>query len=204
MKNKISSKSLYTIILKNGIVIIVLTAIFGIIGYFYAQHKQSTVYEVTQNVIINRSYKGNSASEELQADLSLGKTYEKVIEGNNVSRQARLYLPKKLKKRYSAADINSMTNVSSVQGTTMLKISVTSSSANLSAEIANAVTKAAIKQIPDEIPSGSIKAVSKADQRDANSITSPSRKKYIKIGMSVGFLLGLVIAFSITTWKNLL
>lgn len=199
-----NNKSIYKVIIKNAIFIILLTVVFGIAGYFYAQHKQKTVYETTQNLIINHSYNGDSANEKLQSDLGLVKTYENVIEGNDTSRKARTYLPKNLQNKYSVDEINSMTSVHAIPETTMLRVSVKSPSAKTSAQITNAVTRAAESQISKRIPSGSVKRASSCDERDAKSITTPSRKKYTELGLALGFLVGILIAFSITTWTRLI
>lgn len=204
MNMKLKSKNIYNIILKNCLLVAIFTMVFGILGYFYAQHKQSTVYKTTQNLIINHSYNGESANDELQADMNLGKTYEKVIESSDVIRTSREYLPSKLRKKYSTSDISGMTHAHSVPGTTIIEISSSSSSASTSAKLTNAVARAAKKEVPNKIPSGSVKSVSHSTKNDAESSTTPSRKKYTALGLAVGFLLGMVIAFSITTWTKLI
>ncbi|HJF53995.1 MAG TPA: lipopolysaccharide biosynthesis protein [Limosilactobacillus coleohominis] len=204
MTNKFKSIDIYKIVIKNCLVIFVFALIFGILGYLFAQHKQSTVYETTQNLIINHSYTGEAANEELQSDMSLTKTYAKVMESNDVAKKAKSYLPKKLQKKYSAKDITSMTSVRVIPETTMIKISAKSPSATTSAKLTNALAKAAEKEIPNKIPSGSVKSISNSNKQDAESITSPSRKKYAALGLAVGFLFGMVISFSITTWTKLI
>lgn len=204
MSNKFKTKNIYRTIIQNCVLIISFTVIFGVFGYFYAQHKQSTVYKTTQNVIINHSYNGESANDEVQADLSLAKTYKEVIESDDVIRKAKEYLPSKLQKKYSVEDIAGMTSAQVVPATTMIEISTNSPSAKTSAQLTNAIVRAAEKEVPSKIPSGSIKSVSKSDKNDAKSITSPSRKKYTVLGLAVGFLLGMVVSFSITTWTKLI
>lgn len=203
MNTRFKSKDLYKIIIKNCLLIIIFTIIFGVLGYFYAQHKQSTVYKTNQNLIINHNYTGESANDELQADMGLAKTYEKVIEGNAVVKRAKKYLPNNLQKKYDSKEIAGMINAHVIPGTTMIEISATSSSAGTSAKLTNAMARAAEKEVPNQIPSGSVKSVSRTSKNDAESITTPSRKKYTTLGLAVGFLFGMVIAFSITTWTKL-
>ena len=204
MNKEIKSKDIYKIIIKNCLLIAAFTVIFGIFGYFYAQHKQTTVYETSQNLIIDHSYSGESANDELQSDMGLTKAYEKIIESNDIAKKARTYLPKKLQKNYSVKDIAAMTSVHAIPSTTMLSISVKDTSDVTSAKITNAFARAAEKEIPNKIPSGAVKSVSDSSKGDAKSITSPSRKKYTSLGLAVGFLLGMVISFSITTWTKLI
>lgn len=204
MSTKIKSKNIYKIVIKNCLLIMIFTIAFGILGYFYAQHKQSTTYKTNQNLIINHRYTGESANNELQADMGLTKTYEQVIESNSVAKRAKGYLPKKLQKKYSVKDIAGMTNAHAIPGTTMIEVSASSASASTSAKVTNAVAHAAEREVPNKIPSGSVKSVSTSSKNDAESSTTPSRKKYTVLGLAVGFLIGMVFSFSITTWTKLI
>ncbi|MFO9711862.1 hypothetical protein R9X48_14935 (plasmid) [Lacticaseibacillus rhamnosus] len=67
------------------------------------------------------------------------------------------------------------------------------------------MTEAAAKQIPERVPSaGKVSLFAKETADDAQSNTTPSAKKYALIGAAVGFLLGMVVAFSVTTWTKLI
>lgn len=92
-----------------------------------------------------------------------------------------------------------------VMQTTIVKVTVKAENAKASSKIVNAVTAAAEQQIPKKVPSaGKISLFAKATADDAQSITIPSIKKFTLIGAAVGFLLGMVIAFSVTTWTKLI
>lgn len=201
---KISLKGISKIVWHNIVVIVIATLLFGLIGGFYAKHKQHTDYISTRNLMTDRSYRGVAANEEVLSDINMGKTYAKIIESKNIARAAHRNLPKNLQKKYSTKKIGSIVKASPVDQTTMVRVSVKADTAKASSTIVNAVTYAAAKQIPKKVPSAKkISLFAKETASDAQSITAPSVKKFALMGAAVGFLLGMVIAFSITTWTKL-
>lgn len=203
--DKINLKNVSKIVWHNIIVIAVATLLFGVIGGLYAKHKQHTDYVSTRSLITGRSYKGPAANEEVQADINLGDTYAKIIESKNVVQSAHQDLPKSIKKKYSTKQLSSMVKAHPVVQTTIVKASVKAETAKESSTIVNAITDAAAKQIPKEIPSAEkISPFARETADDAQSITTPSIKKFTLIGAAVGFLLGMVVAFSVTTWTKLI
>ena len=178
---------------------------FGLIGGLYAIHKRHTDYVSTRNLMTSSSYRGAAANEEVQANINLGDTYAKIVESNDVARIAHRKLPKSIKEKYTANQINSMVRAYPVSQTTIVKVSVKAETAKASSKIVNAVTNAAAVEIPKRVPSvGKISLFAKETTDNAQSITTPSTKKFILIGAAVGFLVGMVLAFSITTWTKLI
>lgn len=202
---KISLKNISRIVWHNIIVIVIATLLFGLAGGLYARHKRHTDFTSTRNLMTSSSYRGAAANEEVQANINLGDTYAKIVESKDVARAARQKLPKSIRKEYSTKQISSMVNAHPIAQTTIVKINVKADTAKASAQIVNAVTEVAAKQIPKKVPSaGKISLFAKETANDAQSVTTPSTKKFVLIGAAVGFLLGMVLAFSVTTWTKLI
>lgn len=200
----IKIKNISKIVWNNILVIVIATIVFGLAGGLYAKHKQHTDYESVRNMMTGRSYKGTAANEEVQADINLGKTYAKIIESRDVAQAAHKNLPKNIRKKYSVKDMGSMVKAHPVMQTTIVKVSAKAGTAKASSSIVNAVTEAAAKQIPKKVPSaGKVSLFAKETADDAHGTTVPSAKKYALLGAAVGFLLGMVVAFSVTTWTKL-
>ena len=184
MQNKkISLKNISKVVWHNITIIVISTLIFGLAGGLYAKHKRHTDYVSTRTMMTGRSYRGSAANEEVQADINMGKTYAEIVESDNVAQAAHRKLPKNIRKQYSTDQISSMVKAHPIMQTTMVKVSVKAGTAKASSSIVNSVTEKAA---------------------DAQSITSPSIKKYALIGAAVGFLLGMVVSFSITTWTKII
>lgn len=202
---KVSLNNISKVIWHNIIVIVIATLLFGLIGGLYAIHKRHTDYVSTRNLMTSSSYRGAAANEEVQANINLGDTYAKIVESNDVARIAHRKLPKSIKEKYTANQINSMVRAYPVSQTTIVKVSVKAETAKASSKIVNEVTNAAAVEIPKRVPSvGKISLFAKETTDNAQSITTPSTKKFILIGAAVGFLVGMVLAFSITTWTKLI
>ncbi|MBD5805688.1 YveK family protein [Limosilactobacillus walteri] len=204
-KEDFNIKTISKIIWINVFIILIATILFGVAGNLYAKHKQRTTYESVRNIMTTRAYDGVAANEELQADINLGNTYAEIVESNDTAKAAHKYLSKKMRKQYSPEQIASMINAEPIMQTTLVKVSAKANNANDSAAIVNAVTKASANKIPQKVTStGKISLFSKATADEAKSSTSPSTKKLTLLGAAIGFLLGLVLSFSATTWVYLI
>ncbi len=200
-KGNFSMNNISKIVWKNIFIIIIATVVFGVVGNLYAKHKQHTTYESVRNIMTSQSYDGADANEELQADINLGNTYAEIVESKDTASASRKYLSKNLRKEYNSEQISSMVNAEPIAQTTIVKVTAKADNAHDSAAIVNAVTEAAASKIPQKVTSVSkISLFSKAVADEAKSNTSPSIKKITLLGAAVGFLLGLILSFSITTW----
>ena len=204
-KKDFSIKTVSKIVWTNVFIVLIVTIVFGLVGNLYAKHKQQTTYESGRNIMTTRAYNGASANEELQADMALGNTYAEIVESNDTAKTAHKYLSKNLRDKYNSEQISAMVHAEPIMQTTIVKVSAKAGSAHDSAAIVNAVAKASASRIPQKVTSsGKISLFSKATADEAKSSTSPSTKKFTLLGAAIGFLLGLVLSFSATTWIYLI
>lgn len=205
MSSSLKVKNISKTVLKNILIIFLSTLIFAVLGGVNALRHRHTIYEAERNIMTSHSYRGSGANEEVQADINLGKTYSKIVESNDVAKLAHRNLSSKLRKKYSVSDLQSMVNANNMMQTTIVKVEVKADSAKNATTIVNAVSEAAAKTIPRKVPSaGTLSLFAKANSKDATSITTPSIKKRTLLGAAVGLLIGMIIAFSITTWTKLI
>ncbi len=171
----------------------------------YATLKKHTEYTAERSIIISHTYKAETADQQVQADLNLAKTYTEMVNSADVANVARKQLPNKMKRVLSVDDIKQMIDVKPVDQSLVLKISATSDDPKTSTKVVNAVAEAAAVKIPRMSPvAGNVSLFSPAKVANAESKTTPSTKKYALLGMALGMLIGVVVAFSITTWKHLI
>ena len=205
MNSNLTLTNVWKAIWKNIIVIAILTIIGGAGGYLYAHHKKTTTYEAERNVLIAHRHVGQSANDQFMSDMGMMKTYSKIVESNDVANAAHKKLPKKLHKKYSTKQLSAMVNAHPIDQSTIMNVSVEADNAKDATVLVNTVTNASGNEIERIVPSaGSIRLLAKAKTADAMSHTTPSTKKYALLGAAVGLLVGMVIAFSITTWKHLI
>ena len=205
MNSNLTLTNVWKAIWKNIIVIAILTIIGGAGGYLYAHHKKTTTYEAERNMLISHRHVGQSANDQFMSDMGMMKTYSKIVESNDVANAAHKKLPKKLQKKYSTKQLSAMVNAHPIDQSTIMNVSVEADNAKDATVLVNTVTNASVNEIERIVPSaGTIRLFAKAKTADAMSHTTPSTKKYALLGAAVGLLVGMVIAFSITTWKHLI
>ena len=205
MNSNLTLTNVWKAIWKNIIVIAILTIIGGAGGYLYAHHKKITTYEAERNMLIAHRHVGQSANDQFMSDMGMMKTYSKIVESNDVANAAHKKLPKKLQKKYSTKQLSAMVNAHPIDQSTIMNVSVEADNAKDATVLVNTVTNASVNEIERIVPSaGTIRLFAKAKTADAMSHTTPSTKKYALLGAAVGLLVGMVIAFSITTWKHLI
>jgi capsular polysaccharide biosynthesis protein len=205
MNSNLTLSNIWKVVWKNVIVIVLLMIIGGAGGYLYAHHKRVTTYEARRSVLIAHRHVGSDANEQFMSDMGMMKTYSKIIESNDVANAAHKNLPKKLRKEYSAKRISSMISARPVDQSTIMNVSVEAENAKDATTLVNCVTESSVNEIKRIVPSsGTIRLFAKAKTADAMAHTSPSTKKYALLGAAVGLLAGMVISFSVTTWKHLI
>lgn len=203
--NKFTVGKFSRVIVKNIIVILVFTIIGGIGAGLYAKHKKQTFYYANSSILVNANlnrtdYK-NSA---VMAEKGMMKTYEKITGNQETMRVAKKYLPHKINKEYSTDQLFSVVNVNSDPDSLVLGINARTDKSEDSVKIANAVAKAAQVQLPKYSPNNShVQILTRANKENVTSRTTPSTKKYAVLGAALGLLIGMILSFSVTTWKNM-
>ena len=195
-----------------GLIITIVLAIIGGIGMgVLAKYKQSTSYTAERSVVIshriseNELNQGNNQQPIVITDLTMMDTYSDVAQDKQVAISARKYLPKKLQHKYSAdmikEDVNAITHPQSL----VMKIKVRTGDASDSVAIANAVARGFQKELPKVQPgAGNVRLLSRATSDDVEVNTTQNKKKYITVGLALGALVGLVVSFTVVTWKRYL
>lgn len=196
---------------KSIILILALAVIFGGTFGFLAKHRQSTIYTAHRSVLISHNYQAaptqnNDQNAQVMADQNLMPTYEELSQGRTVAKETRSLLPKKLQKKYTTDDLDSMIHAKSHQQSLILEMKVeTGSSAKDAAKIVNAAAEAVQKELPRlKAGAGTVTPLAKATADDVTSKTTPKAKKYAVVGAALGGLVGIVISFGGIAIKDFL
>ncbi|WP_242364368.1 capsular biosynthesis protein [Limosilactobacillus antri] len=192
------------IIIRNLVVIVVMMIIGALFAGMYAKHKQSTSYTSESNVIIGHNLtRNNHRNTNVLADINMMPSYKEMASDSQVLEATRNLLSKKMRSEYSVNELSGVISFRSRPDSLVLNISATTSSKNKSVAIVNAAAKAVKNEFPKMDPGvGSIRILGKAREKNTESTTRPSIKKYVVLGTALGLLLGMIISFSITSWKH--
>lgn len=204
--NSYSYKDVTKIVIKNIVWICISAVVFGLIFGLYAHKKKSTSYTASRSVMVvhnlNRTEYKNSM---VQADKGLTGTYADMMTDHAVIKKAHQELPKKLRSDYSVDDMSHVVDTKTKDDSLIIKVSATTSNAKNSVKIVNAVTDCFKKQLPKIDPyAGQVRLLSKATNSDTINHTGPSTKKYLVLGVAIGILFGMLIAFMRTSSKHLI
>lgn len=204
-------KELTQMFAKSIILILALAVIFGGTFGFLAKHRQSTTYTAHRSVLVSHNYQAaptqnNDQNAQVMADQNLMPTYEELSQGRTVAKETRSLLPKKLQKKYTTDDLDSMIHAKSHQQSLILEMKVeTGSSAKDAAKIVNAAAEAVQKELPRlKAGAGTVTPLAKATADDVTSKTTPKAKKYAVVGAALGGLVGIVISFGGIAIKDFL
>ena len=164
-------------------VTVLITILSGIITIFFIKPK----YKATVSILVNESSKGISSSNDLQ-DINLYQklveSYAKVAKSKRVSRDAI----EKLNLDLSHEGVQGMLSVSPDMNSQFINISITSTSRDLTYELANEIaysTKIVGKELRGEDLIQILDAAEMPTGKD-----SPS----LKLNLAIGFVLGLMVS----------
>lgn len=203
-----SLKQLNGPFIKAAILTVILALLGGGAMFGYAKHKQKTTYTATRYVLISHNVtqqnpdRNNPVSTD---DLNMMPSYADIAENELIAKEARPYLPKKVRKANSANQINEAVSAKTSPQSLVLKLSAKTGQAKDSVLIVNAVAKSLQKELPELQPgAGQVHLLAAAQKANVTSETTPNKKKYTLVGVALGGLLGLIISFIAITWTKLM
>lgn len=201
---KYSINDIIQILLKNIILIIVLAVIGGGVLGIYAKHKQHTTYTASRNILISHNLHSKRVASQVNGDLAMIPTYADLIEERPVINKAYSLLTKKEKAKISNNDLSSSIKTETHPQSLVVNIKATSGNRNSAIIMANKTADAAKKELPKILSGlGKVYVYPKANNKNVVSETHSSVKKYTILGAALGALIGMVVAFVITSWKHL-
>lgn len=173
---------------------------FGIVGlslaifYVYTAplkfESDTTLYiepQVNSSVV---TYEG------ILTNQSMVKTYKQIIQSRKIINK----VIEDLDIKYSYKEMLEFISVSSVNDTEMIKINVITSSAKLSANIANEISLIFIENIKEDLGITNLAVIDEAIINNEPVVLS--MVKISIIGLGLGFILGLLLAFLIESMDN--
>ncbi|MCR2822044.1 YveK family protein [Lederbergia panacisoli] len=177
---EINLKDLYRVIVKRFWIVLVLTFLTTIAGWYYSSlNKAVPLYEASTNVII-------------EADSEYRKTLQVIIKDTIVLESviADLGLEK------TPAALAGQINVSNIDDSQVVRISVTDTDSKRAVEIANATAKVFSKKIPNILKFEDIRILSAAKE-NPYPINESSPNKIILLAFAAGAAIGVGLLFLI-------
>jgi len=192
----ISVMQIMGILRKRLRLIIITTLVVTLAAAFVTFFVMTPKYTATTELLVNRKLSADmqgAALQQTQADVQMISTYKDIITSPTVLKKVSKTVNNYPGYPGSVDDLKSAISISNEQNSQVFSVTVKTTDANTSAEIANRVAKVFKKQVVKMMSVHNVSIVSKATSN--YKPVSPRKKLNILAGFVIGLILGIGFAF---------
>lgn len=184
---------IFGILKKNLVWIILVTFIFGIGSYFYSMFFIQKQYSASAVLIVNNksTEKSTYNATEINAAQDLAEVYAIIIKSELVLGP----VIEDLQLNMTTAQLSRCINISAVNKTQVMKITMTYPDAAFAQKVVAKVIEEAPSVIVDKVEAGSVKVISGSAIDNNGNPVSPNLKKNAIIGALIGLGFVLIVIF---------
>lgn len=202
---EIDLKEIFLMFWKKKLEIILIIAIFAIIGYIYTMAFTSPMYTSSTTLVLagtNSEQEGESSitTNDLTLNSKLVSTYSQLVKSNKVVRQ----VISNLGINISESTLRNNISVSSVSDTELIKITVKTDNPKYSADIANETAKVFTSEVAEIYNINNVHVVDVAEE--SNVPSNIDHKKdiimFAAIGVVIAFAYVIIASMLDTTVKT--
>ena len=158
-QNEIDLREIFEIIKRHFITIIVIAVVAGVSVFAYTKLFVDKQYVSNGTIIVNNrkdDAQGNITNDEINSAKGLTSVYSIIIKSDPVMQT----VIDNLGLTYSVKNLQSMTTVSSVDGTQVMRVSVKSTNPETSAMVVNEILRVSPDIIVEKVEAGSVRLIS--------------------------------------------
>ncbi len=192
-ETEIDLRAILLLLKRNLAFLIVITILFGVGTYLFSKFFLPKKYEATATIIVNNlsDSEGTINNTEIVAAQNLADVYAIIIKSDTVLQE--VIDREKLSMSYD--ELRSAVNVSSVNSTQVITVSMVHPDKNVAKTVIASIVDIAPPIIKDRVEAGSVEELGDAKISNNENPVSPKSGRNAAMGAAFGLLLALVIIF---------
>ncbi|MDK1724767.1 Wzz/FepE/Etk N-terminal domain-containing protein [Dellaglioa algida] len=198
MEETISIEQIFNILKKHLKLIGGLTVSGILLAFLVTTFFMTPKYDATVQILVNRTETGNNTGVALnaqQADVQMISTYKDIIQNKIVLDPVRKDIAKKDNFTGTSDDLKSQISIFNEENSQVFSVTVKDTNAYRAADIANSVADNFKNRIKKMMKVNNVTIV--ADAIAKPNAVSPNKKMNVLIGLILGAMIGIGIAFAI-------
>lgn len=203
MNDEFSFNKFLSVVLPKWPLILVVTIVFGIVSFLYSSYMIAPTYVASGTLYITGDVNAVSSNIRQDTNLSdlmlsqeLAKTYGQILSSNTFFKN----IATSSGTSYTYSDIQSMTTISNVEDTGLLRIKVRNTDPKKAYSLANTILQLAPAEISRVVVSGAATIIDPAEM--PKSPASPNIPRNTLLGAFSGMILAIALVFARNLFDN--
>ncbi len=203
MNEEFNVKQLIGLFLPKWPIVLICTLVVGIISFLYSSYAisptyvaEGTLYITGEVNVVAGSIKQNTNLSDLMLSQELARTYGEILSSNTFFKG----IANESGTKYTFSQIQRMTNITNVEDTGLLKISVSHPDPKMAYKLANKILELAPAEISRVVVAGSATIIDPAEMPKAPS--SPNIPRNTLIGAIIGCAIAVIVIFMQNWFDN--